>query len=298
MDSIAQIDAISLFLTDKIGLRVHTVLDRDFVTDDDYITFVCAGRTQTQAVSEADTDDAGRAVFELELTARQMKDEVTFYMTAGGTQGASRQYSVRQYADQLLADNSVTAEEKNLVRAMLNYGSYTQIYVGYNIENLASEGIYTDGTDPVQWLENPDLSSYNYSYTINDREDGLTIDSISLLLGTDISIRFYYTPGQEGRAYTFSLEGGFEKPVSTGYDEQKGAFYASVDHLTPRELSTMYTCNFYSENASEEEPAASVTLGALSYCKGILEDENSSEEIKNLCKAIYYYKEAVGNYLQ
>jgi len=307
VDEMAKIDAVSLFLTDRIGMNFHVALDRDHVTENDYMTLVCEGRTVQQKVSETYPDETGRAVFSIELTARQMTDPVTLTMNVGGREGTPAVYSIRTYADTVLAGTDYSSSEKNVIRAMLNYGKYTQIYAGYHTENLPAQGIYGQGEDPVQDWPLPDLSGYAYSYTLNDREDGLRIKEATLLLGTEISVRFYYQPGEGKTAedYRFFTESGEE--AESGYDSRKKLYYTTVEAFSPRNLGRNSRLVIITKEAASAlgsgsgatdiQPLATVDFSPMSYCRGILESEQSLEASKNLCKAICYYFQAVKAYL-
>ncbi len=307
VDEMAKIEAASLFLTDRIGMNFHVALDRDHVTENDYMTLVCEGRTIQQKVSETYPDETGRAVFSIELTARQMTDPVTLTMNVGGKDGTPAVYTIRTYADTVLAGTDYSSSEKNVVRAMLNYGKYTQVYAGYHTENLPAQGIYGQGEDPVQDWPQPDLSGYSYSYVLNDKEDGLRIKEATLLLGTEISVRFYYQPGEGKTAedYRFFTESGEE--AESGYDSRKELYYATVEAFSPRNLGRNSRLVIITKEAASAlgsgsgatdiQPLATVDFSPMSYCRGILESEQSLEASKNLCKAICYYFQAVKAYL-
>ncbi|MBQ6590580.1 MAG: hypothetical protein IJH93_03430 [Lachnospiraceae bacterium] len=307
VDEMAKIEAASLFLTDRIGMNFHVALDRDHVTENDYMTLVCEGRTIQQKVSETYPDETGRAVFSIELTARQMTDPVTLTMNVGGKDGTPAVYTIRTYADTVLAGTDYSSSEKNVVRAMLNYGKYTQIYAGYHTENLPAQDIYGQGEDPVQDWPQPDLSGYSYSYVLNDKEDGLRIKEATLLLGTEISVRFYYQPGEGKTAedYRFFTESGEE--AESGYDSRKDLYYATVEAFSPRNLGRNSRVDIFTKEAASAlgsgsgatdiQPLATVDFSPMSYCRGILESEQTPEASKNLCKAICYYFQAVKAYL-
>ena len=296
VDEIAQIETVDLFLTDKIGLRVHVALNNEYISsDDDFLAFTCAGRRVEQLVYETGIDYQGRAVFTLDLTARQMTDEVTLQMNVGGRDGTPVNCSVRSYADAILTGTEYTEQEKEMVRAMLNYGSYTQLYAGYNTDNLAAAGLYAAGEDPVLNGDAPDLTEYAYSYELNNQEDGLQVGKASLLLGTDVSIRFYYQPGAGKTAedYLPTQEGYLENDMILGYDQDKDMYYAEIVHISPLDLGRMYTLVIYEAPEPDfDNPIATVTFGALSYCRSMIENEEASDASRNLSRAIYNYYEA------
>ena len=296
VDEIAQIETVDLFLTDKIGLCVHVALNDQYISgDNDFLAFTCAGRRVEQLVSETWSDDQDRAVFTLDLAARQMTDQVTLQMNVSGTDGTPVNCSVRTYADAILAGTEYTEQEKEMVRAMLNYGSYTQLYAGYNTDNLAAAGLYAAGEDPVLNGDAPDLTEYAYSYELNNQEDGLQVGKASLLLGTDVSIRFYYQPGAGKTAedYLPTQEGYLENDMILGYDQDKDMYYAEIVHISPLDLGRMYTLVIYEAPEPDfDNPIATVTFGALSYCRSMIENEEASDASRNLSRAIYNYYEA------
>ena len=296
VDEIAQIETVDLFLTDKIGLCVHVALNDQYISgDNDFLAFTCAGRRVEQLVSETWSDDQDRAVFTLDLAARQMTDQVTLQMNVGGTDGTPVNCSVRTYADAILAGTEYTEQEKEMVRAMLNYGSYTQLYAGYNTDNLAAAGLYAAGEDPVLNGDAPDLTEYAYRYELKDQEDGLQVGKASLLLGTDVSIRFYYQPGAGKTAedYLPTQEGYLENDMILGYDQDKDMYYAEIVHISPLDLGRMYTLVIYEAPEPDfDNPIATVTFGALSYCRSMIENEEASDASRNLSRAIYNYYEA------
>ena len=296
VDEIAEIEAVDLFLTDKIGLCVHVALNDQYISgDNDFLAFTCAGRRVEQLVSETWSDDQDRAVFTLDLAARQMTDQVTLQMNVGGTDGTPVNCSVRTYADAILAGTEYTEQEKEMVRAMLNYGSYTQLYAGYNTDSLAAAGLYEEGQDPVLNGEGLDLTEYAYRYELKDQEDGLQVGKASLLLGTDVSIRFYYQPGAGKTAedYSLFLEGYLENELILGYDQDKGMYYAEIEHISPRDLGRMYTLVICEASAPDtDSPVATIDFGALSYCCSMIQNEEAADASRNLSRAIYNYYEA------
>ena len=293
VDEIAQIETVDLFLTDKIGLCVHVALNDQYISEDnDFLAFTCAGRRVEQLVYETWSDDQERAVFTFDLAARQMADQVTLQMNVGGTDGTPVNCSVRTYADAILAGTEYTEQEKEMVRAMLNYGSYTQLYAGYNTDSLAAAGLYEEGQDPVLNGEGPDLTEYAYRYELKDQEDGLQVGKASLLLGTDVSIRFYYQPGAGKTAedYSLFLEGYLENELTLGYDQDKGMYYAEIEHISPRDLGRMYTLVICEASAPDtDSPVATIDFGALSYCCSMIQNEEAADASRNLSRAIYNY---------
>ena len=293
-DDKAVLKGLSLILSDKIGMRVYVKTFADLANTDS-IVFSCAGQTKQVPVADAehmiiqdvDGSNIPVLVFELELWTKQMTDDVTFHMVVDGMDGASKTYSVRSYADQILAGN-YSDKEKNMVRAMLNYGGYAQNYLNYNTGSLANSSIFDELPDPVQ-AEDPVLTDYDYTLTEASDTQGFDIQQAALQLGTDVQLVFYYklTGGKTNSNFTFELVGS-NKDLEFGYDSDKGLNTVTIRHILPYELNQMFMLKVTPKNSSS--PVMTINYGPFSYCKAKI--EHGSTAIKNLCKSLYYYWEA------
>lgn len=297
-DDKAVLKGLSLVLSDKIGMRVYVKTFTE-LENTDSIVFSCAGQTKQVTVADADrmviTDVDGSnirvLVFELELWTKQMTDDVTFHMVVDGVNGASKTYSVRSYADQILAGN-YSDKEKNMVRAMLNYGGYAQNYLNYNTETLANSSIFDELPDPVQ-AEDPVLTDYDYTLTEAADTNGFDIRQATLQLGTDVQLVYYYEliGGKTYNDFTFELVGS-DKDLEFGYDNDKGLNTVTIRHILPYELNQMFMLKVTPKNSSS--PVMTINYGPFSYCKAKI--EHGSTAIKNLCKSLYYYWEAASSF--
>ena len=90
-DDKAILKGLSLFLTDKIGMRVYVKTFVDSLSNDDYMVFSYADENETVYVSEAKNvkilDSDGKSIdvlaFEIELCTDQMTEEVSFHLNIG-----------------------------------------------------------------------------------------------------------------------------------------------------------------------------------------------------------------------
>lgn len=295
-DDKASLKGMSIYLTDKIGMRVYVKPVNGYVLSaDDSLVFTCNGETKTMKVSEARkktiTDYNGDKIdvyeFGFGLWTKQMTDEVSFHVVVKGVPGTDKTYSVRSYADEILRGD-YSDDEKAMVRAMLNYGGYAQKCFDYNTDNLANIGIFDASDDPVA-LEDPDLS--NYAYKMEHAEDtkGFKLKQASLALGTDVSLiySFKLEEGKKVSDYEFKVEGTDKKPV-IGYSDYFKTDCVMIENITPNELNQMYTLTVTPKG--ESASVYTLTYGPFSYCKSKI--AKGGESVKNLCKSIYYYWEA------
>ena len=288
-DDVARLEGISLFLTDKIGFRVHVLIDTDYVNDNDCMIFEYEGNTVSQRVGDALTDTEASlddnqkmVIFELPLTATQMTVPVTFHMVVRNRSGEEMTYSVKSYAAQILEEGSGYSDNtKQLVEAMLHYGAFAQLYMGLYTDDLANEGY------EFIWEENDlyDLADYQYEL-INNSGSNIKLSSSSLALETDLSVRFYFdkNEGYEWEDFDITATDPEGNPVSYSTEYDNGRYYIIVRNISPLNLGNMIRLTI-TDNGTQ---AVDLTYGPLSYCYAKATGSGSAG-IRNLCKAIFKY---------
>ena len=284
---------MSLMLTDKIGMRIHLAADMDKLNGDDYMRFEYNGEVVDQPVSEAVREvrnGINVLTFSIPLTTKQMADNVSFSLFVDGVQGKVRTWSVKKYADRLLSLSTTTEAERAMIKAMLNYGGYAQIFDNYKTDTLANDKVFDAGTDPVM-QEDPDLSAYKYELKRATDRQGFNLRTAMLHLSTDISLRFYYVleDGKTNDDFTFRFEGTTDQP-EFGFDDRYNMNYVMINHIAPRDLGKMYTLNVIPKGGTES--VTTMKYGPLSYCQQIIGNDRQTKEIQDLCRAIYYYYQA------
>lgn len=107
---------------------------------------------KTYEVTEWTVADDGRYVFAFEGIAPQcMKDNIAADLYIGDELVDTKaEYSVYTYAMNKLAEENATAELKALLNNMLNYGAEAQLYTGYNVDDLANEGVEVELAAPTE----------------------------------------------------------------------------------------------------------------------------------------------------
>ena len=286
---------MNLFLTDKIGLRIHMAADQTKLEDDDFMRFELNGEVVPVYVKDAKPGTVeGKEVltFEIPLATKQMTDEVQFRLVVNGVGGTVWKTSVKKYATELLNKQGTTDKVKDMLRAMLNYGGYAQKYFDYkaDAETLANKELFTaDKPDPVQTEFSPEtLTEYTKDVKIAEDPKGIHLKSATLVLGTDVSIRFYLTldADKEINDYNYEIEEG-SKDVEYVDDQDINRKYFIIRHISPVDLGKMYTLKVTDKYSNAT--VATVKYGPLSYCKQVLETSSIREKTKELCRAIYYY---------
>ncbi len=277
----------SLSLAGNIGLNYYAQLSDKAKNDPDMrVEFSVAGETQVVPLAEAIKQKDGTYRFSVELSARQMADEVTAqaYLSTGPV-GQPKTYSVQMYytsmVNYLVESGQAQAYDKLiwLMKTMLNYGAYSQISLGYNTGDLANEVLPEEerGLSVTMWLD-------KYAHGASGAEDGIKVSSASLLLRAETTIRYYFqlTGDRPIESYTFLVDGRETQPVKSG-----GYYYVDKPNISARNLDEMYTVTV---------GGLSATYGALSYVRLVASDPKADPALLNVAKALYLYNQAADLY--
>ena len=140
-----------------LGLNCFLDLDAEVLADEGAkVRFTTPRGTQETFVKDVVAETDGSYKFTAKVSSVEMASDIKMEIVSGervyriyknGTASAAYEYSVKEYADALIA-GEYTEAMKNVAKAMLNYGAAAQVYFGFNTEKLASEN-YTEALAQV-----------------------------------------------------------------------------------------------------------------------------------------------------
>ena len=272
----------SLSLTGNIGVNFYMELDDAVAADENsYMHFILPnGTTQDVTVAQAKTRNiSGKTyyVFQCEVAAKEMTDTIKAQMFSGDKSGEVYEYTVKDYADYILANTQEPDYEKAapLVKAMLNYGTYSQEYFGHNTDNPANAGL--DEADKALG----DVTVDHSAPVVNNLPDGVTFEGASLSLESETRLSLYFKNISEAPV-TFKLGDNSIEPV-----ENNGYLQINITGIKANELSNDFVVTI--------GDSGSVTYSPMNYCKTVL-DGDYSEKLNNTVKALYKYSQAADEY--
>lgn len=127
---------------------------------------------------------------------QEMGDDFTVELFVDGESVDTLTYSVKDYCDAVLADDSASAELKTLVKEMLNYGAKAQIYRNYKTDALVnagneSTGVYRAPTDYALLKKTSIATTVNWKYATVNFADKIqlifafegTVDKVKVFVG-------------------------------------------------------------------------------------------------------------------
>lgn len=254
----------NLTLGDSIGVNFYMEL-----AETDEVTVTVDGKAAD--VSKTENAD-GTYKITVEVAAAQMTDEIVISVNG---KAMEKTYSVRAYADVLLADENQN-ESHTLVKNMLVYGGAAQTYFEYKTDDLASKGITVDTAVPTGADE----------IAVTDNLSSIAFYGASLVHRTRTAVRFYFVGSVDG--LTFTVGNTTYTPVL-----KDGMYYIEVADINPQALGTALTVT-----VSDAANSLIVGYSPLNYIVRMYEKQESSNATKALAQALYGYYAAAADYQQ
>lgn len=217
-------------------------------------------------------------VFTYEIPAKDMTKTISAcYIADSGAYSQDFYFTVKEYAEYIInnaATNEDYAKAASLVKAMLNYGAYSQLYFGNNTDELANESI--DGT--LNELTADDLVTFAGSVQ-GELPEGMEYYASSLILKSQTSVRHYFTVDSEVLT---------ELPEFDGYElieKSEGLYYIQKDNISAQMLG-------FTSEISLTDGSWTITYCPMSYAYAVLKTSDKTSLV-NLVTAMYeYYREA------
>ncbi len=254
------VESWSLTLRDDIAVNFNLQIDEQDK----------ASTVQAQVGDKTLTWEAASAAsISVPVSAAQMTDEIVISLVNGETVTRLNSYTVRQYADYILA-NSDCDYTKSLVRAMLEYGTAAQRAFSYQTGNLANSGLEAIEME----IPSAEIPKVEVSGAIS----GIKYCGASVLAQNKIAIRFYFQ-ASDLTDVEFTVDGASLTPVATDT-----GCYVDVRGITPDAYSNPYTVV-----VTKGEASFSVTYSVMHYINRMYNKEDSSEGTKTLVRGLLSY---------
>ena len=287
--------SVNLSLRGDIGLNLYYEIPDALLAAHPAaaVEFIFAdGKTVSVRAKDAVRTAEGRYRFTLPLTAMQMSEEVEYHLVCGEASGPYGRMSVRKYCDSIFAD--ATAEEKNpgitaLLRAMLNYGSYAQLYFGYRTDDLAAAGLFQDGDDPVVGA----TVSVTDAPRVSGSLPGVTVLGYTLALDSETALRLALR-GDDIGSYTFTVTAPDGTQTTLLPTLRGDAVTLTLANVCASGLSARYTLCV----TGGDGKSMTVSLNALCYVGSVLSGTGETEELTNVVRALKLYGDAATAYIR
>ena len=292
--------ASSLSLSDNIGFNIYMQISDDVLSDDGAMMIITNsdGKVIKKAISSYETttyqDKSVKKIVSM-VPAAKMSGKLSFkILKSDGTESSAYICSVMDYANEMIKKADTDAECKKalpIVKAMLNYGAYSQIYFGEYKTNLANAILKDDNTATIK--SEDIIKSITYSEQGLFSNKDLEYMGSSLICESDTSLKLYFnnknklTEKQIKSRYDVSMLDKNKHDYDTGVDGS--IFWIKIKGIKPAELGNVYGVNLVSDDGS-----VIVETSPYVYVKKALESGDS--RLQNLCKAMWAYGQAAREY--
>ena len=210
--------------------------------------------------------------FKCSISAKDMASEITAQLVDGEKTGTEYKYSVKEYADHLLAHTEIDeyANAAPLVKAMLNYGAASQRYF--------NEGTAIGEVEDMADVTVP--NTFKFDYANATLPEGVNFEGATLSLKSETTLSLYFKGLPADTKFT--CDG---KTVETA---KNGEYVvARIRGIKASELEKDFTVTF---------KGVSMTYNAMAYCYNVLNGGSEDENLQNVCRALYLYAQAAINY--
>lgn len=218
-------------------------------------------------------------VFKCRVAAKEMASQIKAQIIDADMRGAEYTYSVKDYADYLLEHADEREDLKKavpLIRKMLNYGAYAQLYFDKNPETLANAKL----DEAEKLLGDVTITAPD---TVFDLPDGVTYGGSTLSLKSETTLSLYF---KSSKTLTFSVDGKTVETTKSG-----GYQVARIRGIPAKELQNSFTLS-----VTAVESSGSVTYSPMNYCYNMLNGDTEDENLINVIKALYLYALAADSY--
>ena len=282
----------SITLKDNVDVNYYMEMSDSVFEHDAYLEFKIGGQTyKLNASDAAEVNENGKTLYKFScpVNAAQMSDTIETRIVIDNKTEEEYSYSVKEYATELLSKSNEYPEETiKLVKALLNYGTAAQTFFKYNTGKPANAGL----SDTDKAVANADFAAYKAvikTDSANSQSNGLTYYGSSLICKSEMTVRHYFmvNEGCDINNYKFSYVNAYGNEVSlTPKKASDGVYCVDINGIMARNLNSNYACKVTGKNKA---CIFELDYGPFSYSQKVINSGNSSEELKNLVNALYWY---------
>ena len=282
----------SLTLKDNIDVNYYMEMSDSVFEHDAYLEFKIGGQTyKLNASDAAEVNENGKTLYKFScpVNAAQMSDTIETRIVIDNKTEEEYSYSVKEYATELLSkSNEYPAETIKLVKALLNYGTAAQNFFKYNTDKPANAGL-SDTDKAVAAADFEEYKAVIKTDSANGQSNGLTYYGSSLICKSEMTVRHYFmvNEGCDINNYKFSYVNAYGNEVSlTPKKASDGVYCVDINGIMARNLNSNYACKVTGKNRA---CIFELDYGPFSYSQKVIDSGNSSDELKNLVNALYWY---------
>ena len=199
------------------------------------------------------------------------------------------EYSIVTYATNMMSRAAVPQQVKRMCAALLRYGAASQIYMNYNVDNLADSALTEEQRG---WLSDLETVEFDNRYAVLEdvADPQVTWYGKTLVLNSTVALKFAIdASGYEGDPAELELRVRYtdidgKEQVLTAKATPNGSaskyWLFVIDSLNAADLRAELHCQVY---AGETAVSQTMVYSGDSYCIG------KTGALLELCKALFAY---------
>lgn len=271
------ISGCNVNLSDKINLIFYYDIDEAELADVyAVIGYATENNIKKSFASNLYKDFAGNRLYGIEclVAAKEINDCISIQLFDALTDEPCSdvaEYSVKQYCESLLEQK---VPEEGIIKALLSYGTYAQLYFGYNLSDLAvpkAEAFISSQEKVREYLAK--LPGVTYEGSL---PEGINYCGNSLVLNSSIAFRMYFDVSDETVANTYGLR----------KNSKNGLYYLEDVAVSITQLKDTFAF---------QVGDAVVKSCPLTYIQQVV-NEDKGVSLTDLCIAIFDYYSAAKDY--
>lgn len=288
-------------LKDNISIKfqVDASLFEEYFTDP-YVTINFNNKAFT--ITEYETKGEVYLFEFQDIAPHQLKDTITATLYAYAAIDNGRQlcesdpieYSVTKYCYNMLNNPNSSEKLKKVLVDLLNYGSEAQKYVNYKVDTLANADLSEEQKilPAINELELETVKNQDNAIT----DPSVTWEGVSLRLEDAINIRYMIAADSIDGLTAKITMGGITRTIpASKFEPVSGGYMVNFDGLHAGQLRETVEATIFCE---EEQVSNTVSYSVESYAYAKLNDNNSSELLKNLLIAMMQYGDSAAAYAE
>ena len=291
------INTVSLSLESSITMNFKVFKNSLSSFDDFYMTFECGGKEEKVTSYK---QDGNYYVFSYKgINPQLMNDKVTAVLHAKNGKdeytSPEKVMSVREYAYTMLDRYSSDEHSKlrTLLVDLLNYGSATQKYVGYQTDNLANSDLTAT---QKSWAskdtkEFKNIRNFNYKTISNPT---VQWNSCGLVLGNAIMFKVKFTANNvENKTVEITLRNAkFTYDKNDFKDNGDGTYYVYCNELFAHEVSDEVLLTVYENGV----PCSNTMLFSVESYARLVRDNYKGTPLDEMITTMMLYGNSAKEY--
>ena len=271
--------SLALDLADDIAINFYVKNVLDSCTLDRFkVVYSFGGKEVTDSVASYDSNKFVVA----KCAAKEMGDSVRIKVYYDDALIKDIDYSVRQYCESMLAKADLSAKDRKLFLAVLDYGAFSQRAFGYNYDNPVNAN-YSTGLVTSTVVPDKFKGEFDGKCTGIDK----TKASLGLEYQTELMFYFVLADGNALDDFVFSKNGAKILPEEMA----NGTYRIKITGIAAKNLGEPYEVSVTNKT---DMSCKTISFSPMSWAYA--QQSSSDKSTSLLARALYLYYDASAGY--